>query len=284
MTTQSEERQRLASMLRALRLDAALSTTELARRLNWSQSKVSKTERGETSPPPEDVQEWARLTKASEQTHAELAELAEITNSEAVEMKRYRAPGRRRRQEELHRLEANASAVRAYSGDLVIGLAQTRPYARAMFMLGGRQSPEERLDEVVDARLARQESLNNLDRQFEFVMNESAFRRKLIPAEDMRQQVQHLIEFSHRPNVDFGLITFNSNERVHQLHSFSMIGDPGRDAESIVLIQTLTRRLVIRDPEEIAEYLEHFNALRTAAISGDELRAFLREVIEDLGR
>lgn len=282
MTTQSGERQRLASMLHALRLDAALSTTELARRLGWSQSKVSKSERGETLPPTEDVEEWARHTNASGEVRAELARLAEITNDEAVEMKRYRAPGRRRRQNEIHRLEANASGIRAYAGDVVIGLTQTRRYAEAMFTLGGRLSSEDRLDEIVDARLARQESLSDTSKRFEFVMTENALRRRLIPAKDMRDQIQRLVELSHRPNVDFSLITFACHERAHQLQSFSMIGDPQRDAEAIVLIQTLTRRLVIRDPEELAEYVEHFNALKAGAISGDELRAFLQEVHDSL--
>lgn len=282
MTTQSEERQRLASMLRTLRLDVALSTTELARQLGWSQSKVSKTERGETLPRSEDVSEWARITKATAETCAELARLAAITNEDAFELKRYRAPGRRRNQEEIHRLETNASRIRAYSGDVVIGLAQTRRYAEAMFSMGRKLSSEERLDDVVNARLARQQTLDDPDRQFELVMNESALRRQLIPAQDMRQQIRHLIELSSRPNVNLGLITFASQERTHQHHAYSMIGDPQRDTEAIVLIQTLTRRLVIRDPEELAEYVEHFNLLKAGAISGDELRAFLREVHDNL--
>ena len=88
MTLESVDRQRLASILRTLRIDAALSTTELARRLSWSQSKVSKTERGETLPRPEDVELWARQTRATPQVRAELSELADRTSTEAVEWKR----------------------------------------------------------------------------------------------------------------------------------------------------------------------------------------------------
>jgi hypothetical protein len=151
-----------------------------------------------------------------------------------------------------------------------------------MFSMGRELSNGEQLDDVVNARLARQQTLEDPDRQFEFVMNESALRRQLIPAQDMRQQVLHLIELSRRPNVDFGLITFDSRERTHQHHAYSMIGDPQQDTEAIVLIQTLTRRLVIRDPEELAEYVEHFNALKAGAISGDDFRAFLQEVHDSL--
>ena len=49
----------MAEALRSLRVDAGLSTTQLARQLRWSQSKVSKTERGITLPPASDVEAWA---------------------------------------------------------------------------------------------------------------------------------------------------------------------------------------------------------------------------------
>lgn len=279
MTNESVDRQRLASILRTLRVDADLSTTELARQLHWSQSKVSKTERGETLPRPEDVELWARQTRASAEIRAELAELADRTSTEAVEWKREMAPGRRRKQEEIQRLEANASVTRVFAPSVVVGLAQTRPYAEAMFQLGRTVATPESLDEIVDARLARQDTLNDPSKRFEFVMGEFALRRKLISAADMRDQVARLIELSRRPNIDIGVITVGAAETVHQYHGFAIIGDPLQDAESIVLAETLTRALRIRPTEEIVEYVEHFSAIRAAAISGDELRTFLQEVI-----
>jgi transcriptional regulator with XRE-family HTH domain len=42
----------MAETLRTLRTEAGLSTNQLAKLLRWSQSKVSKTERGVTCHPP----------------------------------------------------------------------------------------------------------------------------------------------------------------------------------------------------------------------------------------
>jgi transcriptional regulator with XRE-family HTH domain len=282
MTEPSEERQRLASILRSLRIDAALSTTELARRLDWSQSKVSKTERGETLPPPEDVERWAQLTKASREVRDELSWLATATTADAVEWKRAMAPGRRRWQQEIHRLEANASVVRVFSPDVVVGLAQIRQYAEMMFRMGREVDPAESLDEIVGARLDRQETLNDSSRRFEFVMDETALRRKIIPAPDMRMQIERLIDLSSQANIDIGVITFDATNLTHQYLGFAIIGDPTLDAESIVLAETPTKGLRIRATEEINEYVKHFNALRAAATSGVALRAFLQEVIESL--
>lgn len=282
MSKQSEERQRLASILRSLRIDASLSTTELARRLDWSQSKVSKTERGETLPPPQDVELWAELTKASRDVRDELGWLAAIATSEAIEWKRAMAPGARRWQQEIHRLEANASVVRVFSPDVIIGLAQIAPYAEMMFRMGGAVDPDEPIDEIVNARLARQETLNDTSRRFEFVMDETALRRRIIPAPAMRSQIERLIDLSSQSNIDIGVITFDTTDLTHQYLGFAIIGDPTVDAESIVLAETPTRGLRIRAIEEINEYMEHFKALRATATSGHRLRAFLQEVIADL--
>lgn len=179
-------------------------------------------------------------------------------------------------------MEANASVVRVFQPEVIVGLAQIRPYAEAMFRLGRNTISSEPLDEIVDARLARQDTLDAADRRFEFVMGETALRRRLISATDMCTQVERLIELSLRPNINLGVVRFDAVEVVHKYHGFSIIGDPQVDTESIVLAETVTRVLRVRGTEELTEYVEHFNALRAAAVSGDELRVFLQEVIEGL--
>jgi uncharacterized protein DUF5753 len=250
--------------------------------LGWSQSKVSKTERGETLPSVADVELWARRTEADRAVLEELVELASGAGIRAIAWKRELAPGRRRKQDEIRRLEAQASVVRVFSADVVVGLAQTRPYAEAMFRLGRRIRQDEPVDEVVEARMARHSVLDDPDRRFEFLMTEAALRRRLVRPSDMREQVCHLIELSRRPNVELELITFDAVEEVHQYHGFSIIGDPVVDGEAVVLAETVTRALAIRDDEEIAQYVEHFTELRRGAVRGDGLRDFLAEVAEGL--
>ena len=72
MNDLANSRRRMAEALRELRVSAGLSTTQLANLLGWSQSKVSKTERGVTLPPPPDVEAWANATGASGELRAQL--------------------------------------------------------------------------------------------------------------------------------------------------------------------------------------------------------------------
>lgn len=277
----SDERRRMAEVLHGLRVDAQLSTTQLAKLLGWSQSKVSKTERGVTLPPPSDVEAWANITKASTELRAELLEIAGRAATELVEWRRFLAPGRRRIQQDVQRLEQVASVLRVFAPNVLVGLTQTREYAKTVFQIGWG-GPTENLEDVVQARLARQAVLADKNKRFELVMGEAALHRRLISPVAMRAQLERLVELSQQPNIYLGVIRFDADERVHQYHGFAILGDPNLDDETIVTAETLTRALIVRRDDDIRQYLQYFDALRAAATEGELLRAFLRELIAEL--
>lgn len=276
------DRRQLAATLRAFREETGLSTTKFAKRLGWSQSKVSKSERGVTAPSPQDVAAWARACGADGATADDLAAIAERVAAHVTEWRRALAPGRRRVQHEIHRLESAASLIRVFAPAVIVGLAQTRPYAEAMFRLDRPPIPDDEVPELVDARMTRQDVLTDETTQFELCMGEAALRRRLLGVADWRVQLEKLIELSHQPHVAVGVIPFGAEERVHQYHGYAILGDPERDDESIVLAETVTRALTVRSGDEIAEYVAHFQALRSAALEAEPLRVFLREMVDGL--
>lgn len=241
-------------------------------------------ELGRTLPDPADVDAWARITGAEPALHDELLAIAERMGYRATEVRRELAPGRRRAQQYVQRLEAAASVVRVFSIDVVIGLAQTVAYADAIFRLGRKVGPpDEPREEAVRARLARQTVLDDQDKQFYLLMSEYALHRRLVAASQMREQLKRLSALSRRANVVAGVIPFNAPEVVHQYQSFAILGDPLVDDEATVVAETLTRRITIRSAGEIAEYIAHFEALWSAAVEGEELRELLRGLMAGLG-
>lgn len=277
---QTPERHELEVALRGLRVDAGLSTTKLAKRLGWSQSRVSHIENGRTLPTPGDVDRWAQETNADPDVRRRLVSLAEQSRVQFVEWQREfaGANGRRRIQKEIAKLEEAASVIRVFSADTMPGLAQTRAYAARMFLLGRpdvTDEPED-LDAIVDARLARQGVLDS-GKQIRLLMSEFALRRQLVPGSDQLTQIHRLIGLVARPNVDVGVIPFAADEVAHQYHAYAILGDLEADAGAVVMAETLTRSLTVRDVEEVARYVEHFERLDSTALHGDELRAFLQE-------
>ncbi len=272
----------MADALRESRAAAGLSTTQLATRLGWSQSKVSKTERAVTLPSPSDVEAWMVATGAAAELRAELIELANRAGVELTQWRRRLAPGRRRVQEDIQRLEQAASVVRVFAPRVVVGLAQTHDYAEAIFRLGRGVGPVDNLEDVVQARLARQATLADHGKRFELVMGEAALHRRLLSPSSMHEQLQRLVELSRQPNVGLGVIRFDAEERVHQYHGFAVVGDPDLDDEALVSAETVTRSLAVRKDAEVRQYVEHFDALRAAATEGEPLRAYLNELSNEL--
>ncbi len=113
----TNDRQRLGQALRTLRSAGGLSTTELAAALHWSQSKVSRVERGLTPARPHEVEAWAATTGGA--ASAELLALAASVTREAIDQRRHRAPGAVRAREEVARLAERASLIRAFGIDVI---------------------------------------------------------------------------------------------------------------------------------------------------------------------
>jgi transcriptional regulator with XRE-family HTH domain len=282
MSIHPDQRHELAAGLRALREDKRVSTRQLATRLKWSQSKVSRVSRGTTLPKSDEVEDWARALDAPADERRRLMVLAEQAGIQLTEWKREVAPGRRKLQAEIGTMESAASVVWLFGMDVIPGLAQTGPYAEMMFRLGQHQAPDaDDIAAVVDARLTRQAVLDNPNKKFKLMCTETAFRRHLLGRDAMLDQIQRVLEVAALANVEFGVIPFAARERTHTYHAFAVIGDPQRDDAAIVLVETVTRGLTIRAEEEVTGYIEHYNDLAKAAITGDDLPGFLQEVAEN---
>jgi hypothetical protein len=250
---------------------------------------VSRIERGATLAKPGEVEEWARALGAPADERRRLMALAEQAGIQLTEWRRAVAPGRRRLQEEIGAMERAASVVRLFGHDVIPGLAQTRAYAEIMFLLDQIEPiGDEDVNDIVSARLARQAVLHDTSKQFKLLTTETAFRDQLLRPSQMREQIDRVREVAALPNVEFGVIPFRprpapgekapTRRRTQIYHAFAVLGDPEHDDSAIALVETVTRGLTVRDPDEVAGYIEHFDKLATEAVRGDQLAEYLQEV------
>ncbi|MCA1672702.1 MAG: helix-turn-helix domain-containing protein, partial [Actinobacteria bacterium] len=65
MITAADGRAQFGRRLRVLREDARLTGKDLADRLGWAQSKVSRLENGKQTATVEDVEAWAQAVRAT---------------------------------------------------------------------------------------------------------------------------------------------------------------------------------------------------------------------------
>ncbi|MGP3958717.1 helix-turn-helix domain-containing protein [Nonomuraea sp. 3N208] len=260
MTSFQQARIDLGGQLRQLREAVQLSGKELAERLRWQPSKVSRLENARQTPTEDDVVAWAQAVSAAPDTTDELIrQVIALAERHDSWKQRYRS-GLAAIQEDMRDLEARTKLFRAFEPGIVVGLLQTAEYARYVFRKVKRlYSAADQIDAAVRVRMQRQEILYDRSRTFRFVVPESALHTTLAPADVMRGQLDRLLAVSTLPNVEFGVIPFGTELPSAPINGFWIYND------AMVGVATMTKDLVLRDPDDIAFYVNAFDAYAKVA-------------------
>ncbi|MGN9842372.1 helix-turn-helix domain-containing protein [Nonomuraea sp. H19] len=254
MTSFQQARIDLGGQLRSLRETAHLSGKDLAERLRWQPSKISRLENARQTPSEDDVVAWAQAVGASPDTTDELIRQAMALLERHDSWKQRYRSGLAAIQEDMRDLEARTKLFRAFEPGIIMGLLQTAEYARHVFHKVKRlYSAADQIDAAVRVRMQRQEILYDRSRTFRFVVPESALRMALAPPDVMRGQLDRLLAVSTLPNVEFGVIPFATELPSAPINSFWIYN------EAMVGVATMTKDLVLRDPDDIAFYVQAFD-------------------------
>lgn len=271
----SPSQQRLLSILRGLRAGAGLTTYQLAERLGWSQSRVTRIENGGIQASADDADAWAEATGADEGTRADLASLAYSAWNEVRSWRVSHRGGLAARQREMGHLEHRATGIRQFQPEAVPGLLQSESYARRVLTFADVTGKGD-IDSSTKARIKRQAILREPGRTFDFVLGEGALRWRPGPQEVMEEQIGHLLAAAALPSVSLSLIPFAREAVTAYQHAFTIYDIP--DATT-VLVEFHHGETFPSLPAEIELYERLFAMLKDSALHGDEALAFARSVI-----
>jgi transcriptional regulator with XRE-family HTH domain len=218
----------LARMRKAKRLTGG----QLAAIVGMSQPKISRIERGQGLPDPEDIGSIARALGADEPLARELMDRAESSHDRMTDW-RPTPIGLAGRQKSVAQWEAASKVVRVFEPALVVGLLQTSGYARSVLVAfqrlagsGAAPMSETAVLAAVSARVQRQEILADAGKTFRFVMTETVLRNHLCPPAEMLAQIAHLRAVSARySNVSIEIIPDLRPWVVAPQHGFTMFDD-----------------------------------------------------------
>lgn len=279
MSEFQQVRMELGVQLRQLREAAQLSGKELAERLRWQPSKVSRIENARQTATEDDITLWGRVVEAAPEVVEELVDQATGLLERQDSWRQRHRSGLAALQEDMRDLEGRTTMFRVFEPGVIIGLLQTTEYARSIFTRIKRlyNAPDE-IDTAIRVRMQRQEILYDQGRRFRFILPEAALRYRLAPPEVMCGQLDRLLAVTTLPNVEFGVIPFES-----QLPSALLNGFWIYDGEQVA-VPTRTRDLVLRDPEDVAFYERAFEEFQDVACFREEARAVIVRVLEDFAR
>ena len=259
--------------LRRLREDAGLNGKQLAAALSWPHSKVSKVELGRQRPTTDEVVAWVAATGADDQLDDLLIDLRS-SRVESAPWRRQLRGGHAPRQRAGARLEASAQVIRAFEPAVIPGLLQTADYAR-QFM--AKHADLHQIDSVIEegvrARMQRQQILYEADKELRFLITEATLRYRPCTSSALRGQLDRLLAVSGLDTVELAILPFATELPMTTSHGFWIFDD------RLVLVETLSSEISLRDQEDVQLYIRHFERLWQVAATGAEARTLLTRVL-----
>ncbi|MYZ38345.1 helix-turn-helix transcriptional regulator [Streptomyces sp. MnatMP-M17] len=263
MTTDFQNaRAALGARLRELRAEAGLTGKDLAAKLGWQPSKVSRLEHGKQTASAEDLAAWAEATGVASQT-ADLESRRRGLESQQRSWRRQLVAGHRSVQDRYVVEYQRTATVRGYEATVIPGLFQTPDYARHLLIQNAKlmRSPRD-TEEAVHARMKRQEVLYQVGKLFRVLIWEGALHALICTPPVMAAQLDRLIGLIGMSTVELGIVPLGAPLPLTPKHGF-WIFDEGR-----VVVETINTELQYEAPEDVELYGRVWDALNASAAHG----------------
>jgi hypothetical protein len=246
-----------------------LTGDEVATRLKWSASKVSRIETGRNALSAGDLRMLLDLYAVSGSLRDRLLELGRTAGQRGwwdafgdILGSGYST---------FLALEADAESERFYAQMIVPGILQTEQYAEEIMRTGLLAAPPGEIARRVQARMTRQKLLTGNDPlELSVILDEGALRRRVGGADVMNGQLSHLIEVADLPNVTLQVLPFAEGAHVAMSGSFVVLRFPGPVASYLVYLEQMTSQLVIENEAEAYHYALSFDRMRGTALAPED--------------
>ncbi|MEU7042741.1 helix-turn-helix transcriptional regulator [Streptomyces varsoviensis] len=264
-TDYQQARAALGTRLRELRFSCPggrLTGQQLAQRLGWQGSKVSKLENGKQTASPEDLRAWADATEQPE-VYAELAARLAGFESHIRSWRRALANGFQAMHEGLSAEIDRTSDIWLWEESVIPGLLQTAEYAHHVIrryaeLLGGAGD----IDAAVRSRVQRQEWLYRPGRKLHVLMWEAALRSLICPPSVLAAQLDRLTGMIGMDTVELSVIPFVASVKIVPANGFWVLDD------RVVVAEDWHAEMWLDDADNIALYSKVWHTLRESAVCG----------------
>lgn len=264
-TDYQQARAALGVRLRELRFacpGGRLTGQQLAQRLGWPGSKVSKLENGRQTATPEDLRAWADAT-GQPGAYPELAARLAGFESHIRSWRRALANGFKPLHEGLSAEIDRTSEMWVWEESVIAGLLQTPEYARHVIqryaeLLGGAND----IEAAVRSRVQRQEWLYRSGRTLHVLMWEGAFRSLICPPSVLASQLDRLNGMIGMDTVELGVIPFTASVKIVPANGFWVLDD------RLVVAEDWHAELWLDDADNIALYKKVWRTLDESAVYG----------------
>lgn len=275
---------RLAAELRRLRERAQLTGDEIAERLGWSASKVSRIENARQAPRLGDVRSLLDLYGIEGDHRDQLLQLAR----DAVRKGWWEAYSDALPEQYASYigLEMEAAEIRQWETQVVPGLLQTEAYALAVeeWSHSIEVTPPSRVDARVETRLARQAVLTReVPLRLRIVLDEATLLRRHGDRHVMREQLERLGELSELANLTLQILPLDGPHPI-TTGSFTLLQFPqvgGIKFHDVAYIEHLNGCSYLEEETETYRHRLSFERLSAEALGPAESRNLISRTARD---
>ncbi|MEU1623660.1 helix-turn-helix transcriptional regulator [Streptomyces sp. NPDC005722] len=274
------QRLRLRTELRRARAAAGLTQRQVADRMEWSPSKLIRIEAGEVGISINDLRSLLATYDVGD--HEVVEELLELARgSRRMPFAEYRDIYSKEFLDFLA-MEGSAAHNRTFQPSVVPGLLQTEEYAAAIIRAYSPGESADKVRRMVEARMLRQDVLDNEASQFTFILDESVIRRQVGGAGVMRAQLRRLADAASQDRIRIAILPFSQGAHPALAGPFTIF-EFTEDVPPFVYLENPRGSASISTmPEEVASYLDLFLELETKVIK-NRMPDILRNLAEAIG-
>ncbi|MFF4447883.1 helix-turn-helix domain-containing protein [Streptomyces sp. NPDC001502] len=250
--------------LKMWREASGLDRAKFGERMGYGANLIYKIERGARIPRPE------FLDKADEVLGAggKVAAMKE-------DIQRARYPKKVR---DLAKLESEAVELGAYASIVAHGLLQTEEYARALYALRRPAYPEDEIERLVAARLARQRILGHPAAPLLTVVQEEAVLRRPVGGKMvLRRQLEHLLEVGSLRHVEIQVMPTAVEDHAGLAGSLQLMRL--RDGTTVGHNEGQLVSRLITEPKEVQILDMRYGMIRAQALTPRESLKFVEKVL-----
>lgn len=283
MATPTVKKLQLGNELRHLREAAGLGQVEAGRLIEKVQSKIAMLEAGQASITPGDLQLLLKGYNVTDQERIDFFLELRRNNQQ-----RGRWTGYRSAYADSFRmyvdLEEDAIDIRSVQAEIPPGLLQCEAFVRALYAQNRVFARSEDFENLVHARVARQEIFTKPEApQAAFVISESALRRMHADSKTMYEQINYMIELSKLPNIRLQVLPFvtRSREGASANYQFTLLRIPSPGAAGpleFVYLEDAADNRYLDDKEAVLAHDILWSRFTAVALNFEDSRNLMHEV------
>jgi transcriptional regulator with XRE-family HTH domain len=267
-------RRELGALLRRLRTEKGLTVEQVAERLLFSMSKLSRMETGHGVATARDVRDLCDLYGVTDEAEREhMMNLAAESKRQAwwqsYDLGYATYVG----------LEAEAVAISAFQSSVVHGLLQTADYARAGHEVAMPRLSSDQIEMQIEAKLTRQRVLTRENPpRFAVVLDEAALRRMAGGPQVMAAQLAKIREVSALPNVTVQVLPFELGSHPALESNFTILELPDQTPD-VVFAEGLIGSTYLEREDVLQRYHEIFCRLQSMALDPKDTGEFIAKIL-----